>query len=54
MPNAIGFIGFIFVILKLCNLVTWGWPVVLAPFAINIVIGCALEGYFKGKRKFGA
>lgn len=36
--NILGVLGVAFIVLKLCNVITWSWVWVLAPFWVGIII----------------
>ena len=36
--NILGVLGVAFIVLKLCNVITWSWIWVLAPFWVGIII----------------
>ena len=35
-------LGTVFIVLKLCKVITWSWLLVTAPFWIPLAIACAL------------
>jgi len=39
-------LGIVFVVLKLCNVIKWGWPVVLTPFLPLVIMACFFYSYF--------
>ncbi len=38
VPGVLSLLGIAFIILKLCNVITWSWIAVLAPFWIPVLI----------------
>lgn len=43
--SGIGFVGLLqiaFIILKLCNIITWSWVWVLSPFWISTIVSIVL------------
>ena len=35
-------LGIVFIVLKLCNVITWSWSWVLSPFWIDLAFACIL------------
>ena len=42
--NILGVLGVAFIVLKLCNVITWSWIRVLSPIWIGIIIDVLLIG----------
>ena len=38
MMKLLTFLGLIFVVLKLCNVIAWDWIWVVSPFIVNVII----------------